>query len=120
LYADTYGMDVFCLRIGSSFDVPFDLRSLSTWMSPDDTARLVEACLATDRGGYRLIWGVSPNTRRWWSPESGEEIGYHPVDDSEVFADKLIGQFGEPDPNDPVHRLVGGKFCAVPLGERME
>jgi hypothetical protein len=50
---------------------------------------------------------------------AGEEIGYHPLDDAEVFAGKLIDKFGEPDLTDPIHHLVGGKFCAVPLGERM-
>lgn len=119
LYVDTYGMDVFCIRIGSSFDEPFDVRSLATWMSPDDTARLMEACLTTPLGGFRLIWGISPNTRRWWDMSAGEAIGYHPADDAEPFAEGLIAEFGEEDLNDPVHHLVGGKFCAVPLGERM-
>ena len=119
LYADTYGMDVFNLRIGSCFDTPEDARMLATWLSPDDAARLVEACLRTDRGGHRLIWGVSRNTRRWWSLAAGEAIGYHPVDDAEAFAEAMIGEFGEPDPELPVHRLVGGQTCAVPLGARV-
>jgi nucleoside-diphosphate-sugar epimerase len=119
LYADTYGMDVFCLRIGSCFEEPADLRGLTTWMSPDDAGKLMEACLHTADGGFRLVWGISPNTRRWWSMTAGEEIGYHPLDDAEVFAGKLIDKFGEPDLTDPIHHLVGGKFCAVPLGERM-
>ena len=54
LYVDTYGLDVFCLRIGSCFEAPMDLRTLATWMSPDDAARLVEACLSTDHGGYQM------------------------------------------------------------------
>ena len=114
LYVDTYGMDVFCVRIGSCFVEPFDVRMLTTWMSPDDGARLMEACLSTEQGGFRLVWGVSPNTRMWWSLAAGEEIGFHPVDDSEVFADKLIAQFGPADPEELLHRLVGGKFCFVP------
>jgi hypothetical protein len=31
-----------------------------------------------------------------------------------------VAEFGEADPADPVHDLVGGQFCLVPLGERME
>lgn len=119
LYADTYGMDVFCVRIGSCFTEPTDLRGLATWMSPEDATSLMEACLRTAVGGFRLLWGISDNTRRWWSLEAGAELGYHPQDDAELFAKKLIDEFGEPDLTDPVHRLVGGKFCAVPLGERM-
>lgn len=119
LYVDTYGMDVFCLRIGSCFPVPTDVRHLSTWMSPDDSARLMQACLDTDNGGFHLIWGVSANTRRWWSLKAGEQIGYHPVDDAEVFARELIEKFGEADLGQPVHQLVGGGLCASSLGVPM-
>jgi NAD(P)-dependent dehydrogenase (short-subunit alcohol dehydrogenase family) len=119
LYADTYGMDVFCVRIGSCFPEPTDLRGLTSWMSPDDAAALMETCLRTTVGGFQLLWGISDNTRKWWSLGAGEKVGYHPRDDAEVFADGLIGDFGEPDLDDPIHHLVGGKFCAVPLGERM-
>ena len=119
LYVDTYGMDVFCLRIGSCFPEPTDLRGLATWLSPDDAGRLVEACLNTDHAGFQLIWGVSNNTRRWWSLTAGEAIGYHPLDDAERFAGKLLAEFGEPNLDLPVHRLVGGQTCAVPLGKRV-
>lgn len=120
LYVDSYGMDVFCIRIGTCFEEPFDVRSLSSWMSPDDAGRLVEACLTTTNGGFRMFWGISANTRRWWSLQEGvDEVGYQPVDDSEPFAAQLLAEFGEPEPADPIHHLVGGKFCAVPLGERM-
>ena len=46
-----------------------------------------------------------------------ETIGYHPQDDAEVFADKLIAEHGEPDLTDPVMRRIGGQWCDVPLGE---
>src|SRR6478735_477081 len=115
LYADTYPLDVYCLRIGSCFEVPFNVRHLSTWLSPDDSARLINACLSTDNGGFHLLWGVSANTRRWWSLRSGEQVGYHPVDDAEAFAADLIGQLGEADLNHPDHHLVGGELCASPL-----
>src|SRR3954464_14303523 len=36
LYADRYGMDVVCLRIGSAFPEPTNTRHLSTWLSPAD------------------------------------------------------------------------------------
>jgi uronate dehydrogenase len=110
-YVDAHGMDVFALRIGSCFETPPDTRGLSTWMSPDDAGRLLEACLTTRSTGYQQVWGVSRNTRRWWSLAEGEQIGYHPVDDAEVFAGTLIAEFGEPDLTDPQHRTVGGVFC---------
>ena len=85
-YADKFSMDVVCLRIGSCFDVPANLRMLATWLSPADFVRLTAAALMTPLSGFRLVWGVSANTRRWWSTEGGNAIGFHPEDDAERFA----------------------------------
>lgn len=113
LYHDRFGMDVVCLRIGSCFERPRNARMLSTWLSPADAARLVEASLTAR--GFHIVWGVSANTRRWWSLAEDAAIGFHPKDDSEVFA----GDFPEPDLKDAEHHLLGGMFCGVPLGEPM-
>lgn len=120
LFHDRYGIDVTALRIGSCFEKPWDRRSLWTWMSPDDGARLLEACLSTPEPGYRVVWGISRNTRNWWSLEAGEAIGYHPQDDSEVFAADLLGDAIDDGPQGPEERLAGGKFCFTPLGEHQE
>jgi uronate dehydrogenase len=112
LYADRFGMAVFALRLGACFPEPPVEETLESWLSPEDCARLVEACLATDAGGFRVLWGISRNTRRWWSLAEGEEIGYAPGDDSERFADR----FPAPGPDD-VSGLVGRSFCQIPLGE---
>ncbi len=120
LFHDRYGIDVTALRIGSCFEKPWDRRSLWTWMSPDDGARLLEACLATPEPGFRVVWGISRNTRRWWSLEAGEAIGYHPQDDSEVFAAELLGDAVDDGPQGPEERLAGGKFCFTPLGEQQQ
>lgn len=117
LFADRFGMDVLCLRIGSWFPAPPGLRGLATWLSPDDGARLVEACLAAERPGFRIVWGISRNTRRWWSLAEGEAIGYVPVDDAEQYAPALIVEHGEPDFDaDPQLARIGGPWCETPLG----
>jgi len=118
LYADRFGMDVICLRIGLWFPVPPGLRGLAMWLSPADGARLVEASLGAESPGFRIVWGISHNTRRWWSLAEGEAIGYLPQDDAEEYADKLIAEHGEPDfLNDPILNRVGGQWCDVPLGQ---
>jgi uronate dehydrogenase len=85
-YADRYGMQVACLRIGSFEDRPSQPRSLSTWLSPDDGARLVDACLRCPELRYAIVWGVSANTRRTWSLDAGRALGYQPQDDAEAYA----------------------------------
>ena len=110
-YVDRYGLRVACLRIGTCAPEPLDVRALSTWLSPDDCARLVDAALRCPTLDYALVWGVSANTRRHWSLDAGRAIGYEPVDDAEVFADRL-----PPVPPDPSDGLVGGGFTSPGFG----
>ncbi|MQY19090.1 NAD-dependent epimerase/dehydratase family protein [Nocardia macrotermitis] len=109
LYHSRFGMDVSCLRIGSCFDRPADVRQLSLWLSPQDCARLLEACLSTAEPGFRVLWGVSANTRAVVSQAEGERIGYRSLDDAEVFADQV--------PPGELPVLLGGAFCDIPLGQ---
>lgn len=85
-YVDRYGMQVACLRIGTFEPRPTHIRSLSTWLSPDDCARLVDACLRSPALEYAIVWGISANTRRMWSLDAGRELGYEPLDDAEKLA----------------------------------
>lgn len=116
LYHSRFGMDVIAIRIGSCFETPHRLgvRGLATWLSPDDCARLFEACLSAPSPGYQLIWGVSDNTRRVYSLAEARALGYTPKDDAERFAAEILPD-GEPDTT--VLELVGGGFCTLPLGE---
>jgi len=119
LYHERFGIDVIVLRIGTCFAEPADTRALATWLAPADAAQLVEACLAVPEPGFRVVWAVSDNTRRWWTLQGARALGYEPTDDAERFAADRIARFGEPDLTDPVHDLVGGGFCIAPLGEPM-
>ncbi|MCV2488526.1 NAD(P)-dependent oxidoreductase [Geodermatophilus sp. YIM 151500] len=110
LYADRYGMDVVCLRIGTASAEPTALRHLSTWLSPADTVSLVDAALTAPSPGFVVVWGVSANTRNWWDLTAARALGYEPQDDAEVYAEALVEAYGEPDPTDPVHARVGGEF----------
>ena len=110
LYADRYGMDVVCLRIGSAFPEPTTLRMLATWLSPADTVALVDAALTAPSPGFAVAWGVSANTRNWWDLSAARALGYEPADDAEVYAEALIEAHGEPDPADPVLTRVGGQY----------
>jgi uronate dehydrogenase len=110
LYADRYGMDVVCLRIGTAAPEPTALRHLSTWLSPADSVALIDAALTAPAPGFAVVWGVSANTRTWWDLTAARALGYEPQDDAEVYAEALIEAHGEPDLTDPVHAHVGGEF----------
>jgi hypothetical protein len=111
LYYHRYGIQSVCVRILSCFERPLSLRMLSTWLSPDDAGQLFDACLTVDDPGFRVVFGVSANTRGGWvSLDEARAIGYEPRDDAEVYAPDLIAEFGPPDPDDPIFRYLGGEF----------
>jgi nucleoside-diphosphate-sugar epimerase len=110
-YADRYALRVACLRIGTFAPSPPDVRALSTWLSPDDCARMVDACLRSDTLDFTIAWGISANTRRTWSLAAGEALGYFPVDDAEVYAGDLPD--AKPYPSDA---FVGGGFTSPGFG----
>jgi hypothetical protein len=104
-------MDAICVRILSCFARPATPRMLSTWLSPDDAGRLFDACLTAPSPGFRVVFGVSANTRGGWVSLAGARaLGYEPRDDAEDFAAEVIAERGEPDPADPVFRYLGGEF----------
>jgi uronate dehydrogenase len=112
LYHYRYGLDTICLRILSCTDRPRTVRELSTWLSPDDTGRLFEACLTAGRPGFRVAYGVSANTRGGWaSLDEARALGYEPRDDAESYAAEVLAARGQPDPGDPVLAHLGGEFC---------
>lgn len=115
LYHSRFGMDVIAIRIGSCFPDPLPLgkRGLITWLSPDDGARLFEACLAAPSPGYRIIWGVSDNTRRIHSLSEAEALGYRSQDDAETYAEQLADA---PELTAADAEFVGGGFTATELG----
>ena len=115
LYHYRYGLDTICLRILSCKERPANIRELSTWLSPDDTGRLFEACLTADKPGFRVAFGVSANTRGWVSLAEARALGYDPRDDAEAFAAQILAARGEPDPADPVLAHLGGEFCLPAL-----
>jgi uronate dehydrogenase len=111
LYVRRYGLDAICVRILSCFELPTGPRMLGSWLSPDDAGRLFEACLTAPAPGFQVIYGVSANTRGGWvSLDGARALGYQPLDDAEIYATELIAAQGEPEPDDPVFRYLGGDF----------
>jgi hypothetical protein len=116
LYVNRYGLDIVCIRILSCFPTPQHPRMLATWLSPDDCARLFEACLTAPSPGFQVIYGVSANTRGGWVSLAGARaLGYEPQDNAEDYAPELIATYGEPDPDDRTFMYLGGDFTSPTL-----
>jgi len=109
LFHDRYGLDVICLRIGACAPRPINERALGMWLSPDDCARLMEAAISVPAPGFRVVWGVSANTRGVFCLDEGRAIGYEPQDDSERYA-------ADVPPNDErENTYLGGVFTSPEL-----
>ena len=109
LFSDRHGIDAVACRIGSFLEEPASVRALSTWLSPADCVRMVEAALTTPAPGYAVLYGISANTRAWWDLEPGRRLGYEPQDDAEAHADRV-----EPGPHDDAEaEHVGGPFATA-------
>ena len=110
LYHDRHGLSVACLRIGSFRDRPTTRRHLSTWLSPGDAVRLVDACLRSPDLGFAIVYGISGNTRAWWDLGPARSLGYRPHDDAETWAAEIEGT--PPSTDDELDgRYVGGELA---------
>ncbi|WP_457101280.1 NAD-dependent epimerase/dehydratase family protein [Microbacterium sp. P5_E9] len=112
LYADRFGMSVVAARLGTVEPEPTSIRSLSTWLSIADLARLVAAVTRLEKPGFHTVWGLSANQRGFADLSAGAEIGYVPVDDAEAFAARLA-------PEAQAGRIteLGAGWIHHPLGE---
>ncbi|MFI9758635.1 NAD-dependent epimerase/dehydratase family protein [Streptomyces sp. NPDC051963] len=113
-YWDKHGLETVSVRIGSCFAEPTSVRMLSVWMSPADGARLFHAALTAEHVGHTVVYGSSANTRLWWDLTTARALGYAPQDDSEPYAEKLIAEQGELDPENVAHAYLGGHFVSDP------
>jgi uronate dehydrogenase len=111
MYWDKHGIEGISLRIGSCEKEPANFRHLSTWLSHDDTVHLVMRCINAPEVGYLAVWGVSNNTRSYWTPNTCAPLGYQPQSNAEDHAARILAQ---PNPLDPVAQLYqGGSFVTI-------
>ena len=112
LYADKYGMEIFCMRIGNVNPVPIDKRRLSILFTPRDLAQLVT--IGIERPGIRfeIVYGISKNKRAWYDNSNAARLGYQPQDDSEKWAAEVLAN--EKPGGDPIAEAhQGGVFCVA-------
>jgi uronate dehydrogenase len=101
LYADKFGLEVACLRIGSYLERPTDRRHLATWASIPDTISAFRAAMTSPDLGFSTFYVVSANRDGYWDLVPGEQLGFVPVDHAEEFEADLGGH---------VYPTQGGPF----------
>lgn len=109
LYADKYGIEVACLRIGSLEEKPSEVRHLKTWISHRDMAQLMVRCIEAEYH-FIIVYGVSANTHSVWNNPIAHHIGYYPQDNAETYVDdsslkEMRDEIGK--------QFQGGQFCSA-------
>jgi uronate dehydrogenase len=113
LYWDKHGIESVCVRIGSSIERPTEPRHLSTWFGLEDLLQFILRCIDTPHVGFLVCWGVSGNTRSYWSPTGCAALGYVPRQNAEDYAAEILAQ---PNPLDEVARTYqGGNYALYDL-----
>jgi uronate dehydrogenase len=111
-YFDRYGIESVCLRIGSSFPEPRDVRMLTSWLSYDDLTELVRCSLTAPRVGCTIVYGASANRDSWWDNRQASHLGWQPRDSSERFRARIEAQ-PAPASDDPLVTYQGGSFVKL-------
>ncbi len=113
LYADKYGLETFCIRIGNVAPEPLDVRRLAIWVSPRDLCQLVAIGLEHPEIRFEIVYGVSDNARSWWDNSRAAQLGYRPEDDAEDHAADVVAREPPHDPDDRQHLYQGGHFVKL-------
>ncbi len=109
LYADKYGMEMFCIRVGNVNPAPIDKRRLAIWISPRDIAQLVSIGIEHPDIRFEIVYGVSANKRSWYDNSNAIRLGYRPKDNSEAYAAEVLAR---EKPGHPIaEKFQGGAFC---------
>ena len=117
LYADRYGMEMFCMRIGNVNHAPIDRRRLAIWISGRDMAQLVAIGIEHPGLRFEIVYGISDNARAWFDNSNAHRLGYRPQDRSEPHAREILGREG-PLGNSPADIYQGGGHCMSEGGTR--
>jgi NAD+ dependent glucose-6-phosphate dehydrogenase len=91
-YVDQYGLSIICLRIGWFLERPRDEIGLWMWLSPRDCAQVVWRAIESPLS-FGIFYAISRNSRRHWDiTDTMERLGYRPEDDSEMYAEEILGK----------------------------
>jgi uronate dehydrogenase len=91
-FAEKFGMQVVCLRIGHVSPEPQYEIDRSIWLSPRDLLQLLGIAIETPEITFETLYAVSDNPERFWSLERARSMGYAPKDAAQVRARILNGE----------------------------
>ncbi|MBB4955221.1 uronate dehydrogenase [Agrobacterium vitis] len=108
-YHDKCGIQSLAIRIGSCFNTVRGPRMLTTWISADDLARMIDRAFRIEHLGCLMTYGVSDNERGCMTSADAETLGWRAQDRSQ---DAPMDENRE---NHPPCPFLGGPFAEAKL-----
>ncbi len=115
MYFEKFGQETALVRIGSCTPEPTNHRMLSTWLSHEDFASLIEAIFRVPVLGCPVIWGASANGAGWWDNTHLGWLGWKPRDNAESSRPRLAEDAPQPGPDESMARFQGGAYVDNPI-----
>ena len=86
-YAEAFGIETLCLRIGSFTEADRPIkRSFATLLAHSDCTSLINACLRAKGVLFDIFYGVSANTWSFWDTSHARDVlGWIPQVNAERF-----------------------------------
>jgi uronate dehydrogenase len=78
LYADKWGLDVICLRIGAFGNRPTSVHALSMWLSERDAVQLFTKAIMAGDVGFLIVYGLSRSRWSSWDNPGAALLAYVP------------------------------------------
>lgn len=89
MYFTKYGVESASVRIGSFAPEPRNRRMLSTWLSGEDFALLIERCFKVPTLGCPVVYGASANDASWWDNSAVNYLGWRPRDNATKYREQI-------------------------------
>ena len=107
-FADKYGVESACLRIGTARPDPADPRQLSTWQSYEDLLRMIQACFSAPKLDCNdPLWRIRQRSPVVEQCTGAANVNYRPQDNAERFAAKLVPDGDKRDFEAPAVEISG-------------
>jgi uronate dehydrogenase len=95
LYADKWGLEVICLRLGAFGKRPTSVYALSMWLSERDAVQLFTKAVTARDIDFLVLYGLSRSRWSSWDNQGTALLGYVPIDDAEHTADEELKREAE-------------------------
>src|SRR5262249_38802040 len=119
LYADKFGLEVICIRIGAFSPRPAKAPGdPGIWLSPRDTVQLVSKALTCEAIDFLIVYGISANRHCYYDNPGADRLGYESQDAGEQAAGVTAPRTDDAPGRSRSELLQGGSYTEQSFARR--